>query len=707
MRPISRPISRGISVGIGGASQENPVTPIQPGPLDFSIAEVDLTEFEIDFALAGSNAIFGIVTRYTGAPVLSVTHGGEPLTLVVEARNEGAGVLSALFIGTGLTVEEETLLISVADGTIGPAVARINDEFDSDATISSGWTGSAVGSGSSTDAMIVSGSSGGVLSSLWGAAVGSSPAKPMPQAEHAVLWSNKVTGGSDEYTVPGWENPGTTGWTDDGVSYHHVGSEWGDITHSLPPGIVSPLSYRIGVEIASGAEINATFTTNDSRITQRKYSGPFFGEVTDIIESIGSTFTNLRFSARGAVSLHSFKIGDEPKTIFGTIAKGVSPVVDDDEIFYQSNYFSPYATVAAEIVYAGIAGDIPHALNLETYSAALEATGFGVGTTEWSVRSGTLPAGLHLIQDGTSEAEISGIPIDKAGRFNFVLRAENDGRVVERAVFMTVGFYDDFSDPATLSNYTAVGAVSASISDGRMLMVGSGTNGFMSRGAMTQGVMSAIIESSNDGGFMFLGSSTTGYIVAVYDGSSTTNPGITNRIRLFRRNPSGPSTEIGSFVPISFVRGTQHLIEIEFGGGQITVWWDGTMLFSRSDSVLSSGQFGPRCWLAPHVLDDFLWSPTGTEPPPALSINGSLPDGSTTSGYSSTTDITIHGAATPFSVSVIGGALPAGWSASVSGNHVSVTGSSGATPGFYTVIFRVEDSSSNTADLPVTFEVAP
>ena len=84
---------------------------------------------------------------------------------------------------------------------------------------------------------------------------------------------------------------------------------------------------------------------------------------------------------------------------------------------------------------------------------------------------------------------------------------------------------------------------------------------------------------------------------------------------------------------------------------------------------------------------------------PVISVKGSLPAGTASVAYNSTTAITIEGTG-PFTVAVSSGALPSGWSAGVSGSNVTVSGP-GVAAGIYTFTLEVANGSSNKARLPI------
>ena len=90
------------------------------------------------------------------------------------------------------------------------------------------------------------------------------------------------------------------------------------------------------------------------------------------------------------------------------------------------------------------------------------------------------------------------------------------------------------------------------------------------------------------------------------------------------------------------------------------------------------------------------------QPAPALAINGSLPPALAGQAYASTGDVQVHGSGA-ITVSVTDGALPAGWSVSVSGVSVTVSGS-GVQAGDYSFVLSATDGFG-IAKLPLRLVV--
>lgn len=100
------------------------IPPPVPGPLDFGSGDYGLTEYTTAFDVAAPHIVMGMTFYYTGNPVITVMHEGEPLEGRVQL-NAGHGAL--VFIGDDLTVETGSLVITCTGGTFGPFAGRVNE----------------------------------------------------------------------------------------------------------------------------------------------------------------------------------------------------------------------------------------------------------------------------------------------------------------------------------------------------------------------------------------------------------------------------------------------------------------------------------------------------------------------------------------------------------------------------------------------------
>lgn len=393
------------------------------------------------------------------------------------------------------------------------------------------------------------------------------------------------------------------------------------------------------------------------------------------------------------------------------------------------------------------------AVNLETYSATLTAE-HAVEPVTWTISSGSLPAGLHLSTATTATATIFGVPDDTNGYYSLTLRAEDvNGAVATRAITMGLGsvvsllHFDGTNGQTTFPDlssrtWTLTGSGQLSTSSPRF---GTASLSLPGTSYIATPHTSNISVDNSAGDFSIRMS-------AKFTFSN-------NRVLVQKRYPdpsSGSGTSYGftlnanagqlvvsafnnsSVAPVSFsstatfnnntwhdvvlerkastwllyvneaVQGTQVQLSpvLDNANGVLQIANDS--LFTGRNFIGNLDEFK---FIKGAVIGDGTAFPEAQasdypQTPAPLAVNGSLPAGATGVAYSSTTDLTIHGSGSPFSVSVSAGALPTGWSASVNGDHVEVAGTT-ATPGTYTVTLEIEDLAANSAFLPLTVVVTP
>lgn len=105
--------------------------------------------------------------------------------------------------------------------------------------------------------------------------------------------------------------------------------------------------------------------------------------------------------------------------------------------------------------------------------------------------------------------------------------------------------------------------------------------------------VSCIMDTSENGGLIwrYQGDQRNYYEVVAHDGSASSS---TNTMQVFKA-VSGSRTTVGSFAAISWTRGTPHIIRVTMIGSAITVYFDGTVMLSLTDSSISaSGKCGLR-----------------------------------------------------------------------------------------------------------------
>lgn len=104
------------------------IIPLVPGPLE-RIVKSGIADYSEMFELASPDVHFVIVARtLTPSPFITVTHGGEPLTIVQLMGT--ADTFMAFAVGRGLTTERAELKIKIEGGEIGGGYFRINEMKD-------------------------------------------------------------------------------------------------------------------------------------------------------------------------------------------------------------------------------------------------------------------------------------------------------------------------------------------------------------------------------------------------------------------------------------------------------------------------------------------------------------------------------------------------------------------------------------------------
>lgn len=129
--------------------EDSPPIPPDPepqptlGPSDIVIEDSKQGSIGGIFPLGSHSMTLGVVCYVDGnlePGELQATHGGEPLTLV-RADGLTGGVVSAIFYGNDLTVEEAELRVFTTSGreVLGPALMRMRDDFGYSNGIDTSW----------------------------------------------------------------------------------------------------------------------------------------------------------------------------------------------------------------------------------------------------------------------------------------------------------------------------------------------------------------------------------------------------------------------------------------------------------------------------------------------------------------------------------------------------------------------------------------
>lgn len=395
-----------------------------------------------------------------------------------------------------------------------------------------------------------------------------------------------------------------------------------------------------------------------------------------------------------------------------------------------------------------LATDIEGGTNYETYSNTLAVSGDSGGVT-WYVVDGSLPAGLHL---NYSTGEISGVPEDTVGHYTAtVFGVDTTGRAVTEQISIGIAdmisliHFEGADNQTTFTDETGRtwGRVSSPYIDTAQSKFGGSSARIPSSGDR---IICTVADQNGDFDFgdddfcfdlwaraySYSGpnypglfgkrsgnTNTTCGISCGYNGNSGSYP-VTARINWDTSYISGVwYTPVGEWFHVAFnridgvlkmfVNGVEEgsVAAVTMTGGSTsdmmigahydhtsTGWWNGWIDEWRVSR--GAGKWR-KSFTPPSAPSDY------PQPAPSLSVKGALPAGSVGVAYSSLTDISIpHGTAT--GVSVVVGALPAGWAATVNGGYVEVTGP-GVPAGVHRVVLEVTDGS-NTAQLPLVVVVA-
>lgn len=199
------------------------LSPMPLGPLDYASYELGaFNDFSHNFDLASSSAVFGMVAYCTGNPVISLAHGGEPLTIVHQEVRAGV-ILSLIAVGRGLTVGSGLLTISVTGGSVGGGAIRINEMIDIEPALS-GWVSAANGSGNPLPVQTMAGTAGGVVKIAFGARV-NDPSRRMRVDGATTTWDGYLVTGTPSTTDfgPSGDWALGAGWAWDGTDLVHTG----------------------------------------------------------------------------------------------------------------------------------------------------------------------------------------------------------------------------------------------------------------------------------------------------------------------------------------------------------------------------------------------------------------------------------------------------------------------------------------------------
>lgn len=288
---MGEPITLVEKNGIPAVIQSAP-SPIVPGPLDVLVMEQQgFNNFSRNFGLASDCAVVGLACSYDGNPVISIEHGGEPLTIVAESRYEG--VLGLIAVGRGLSVEESALTVTVTGGNCNQGALRINEMQNVTASLS-GWTAETTGAGSPISPVTMTGTSGGQVKGVFVNKGADRNHYDYVEGAETVFDGFFMTGTEvvQDFSTSGPWVLGT-GWSIVGDKFVHSGSVAGDLTISHPPASGTAGS-RANVDITSG-----TLTLISGTGSGDGYGAGTKGIISTAISTSTGGFTRTTIRATG------------------------------------------------------------------------------------------------------------------------------------------------------------------------------------------------------------------------------------------------------------------------------------------------------------------------------------------------------------------------------------------------------------------------
>lgn len=319
-------------------------TPPSYGALDYaSGAEDAFTNFSRAYNLESDAAVLGFACYYTGDPVITIEHGGEPLTIIQDQRLDG--ILSILAAGVGLSIEEANLTIAATGGNLHGGALRINEMVNVDPGLY-GWDAGRAARGSALSLPSVTDAQGGVIKVAVGSSVNGYNA-PSTLLGADTVWSGYVAAGLEPPGVDFGPDGNWTlgaGWSWDGNTLKHTGPQ-SVARLNFPNFTGSGTAVGGGADlavVADGASLGVSVDGTTFRSTGGPYEGPFYAALgTNRISSVS-------FRATGDVELSGIHAvaGSGLSWAFGS-----TPAVNGGNIRFSTTASGPAITICgAEIL---------------------------------------------------------------------------------------------------------------------------------------------------------------------------------------------------------------------------------------------------------------------------------------------------------------------------------------------------------------------
>lgn len=382
--------------------------------------------------------------------------------------------------------------------------------------------------------------------------------------------------------------------------------------------------------------------------------------------------------------------------------------------------------------------------NLETYAGTLIADG-ATTPVSWSITAGALPSGLHLSPAEGGAGSIAGVADAAVGAYSVTVMARDaQGIAIEKSISINVttarnvvsllhmdgasgsrafpdatgktwivngdsqitsanppygtessGLFDGSGDSLSISNndfaigdvdFTWQAKIRPSAATQTYHIIYDTRNTFGQQGMLVWMNNSRQLRAwvNTSGGDVF----TEPNAVPLNEWSDIEVTRSGGTVRLFLRGQMASGVQNGSG-PLN--SGRAFVAQTQEGGNNFSGQIKDVRLISGA--ALHTNSYTP--------IDGPLPNPALALP---IAINGSLPQGTANTAYSSATDIAIKGSNTPFTCTVDSGALPAAWAVTVSGTAVTVAGA-GVAAGDYTFTLKATDALGNSAKLPLTLKI--
>ena len=609
----------------------------------------------------------GLVNSAYSASV-SAAGGTSPYTWTIASGSLPAGLSLASngsISGTPTTAGTFTFSAQVADATAPAAqTAAASLSITIGAGLSIGTTSLPSAVVNSTYSVTLA-ASGGTSPYTWTITSGSLPTG-LTLSSNGFLSGTPTTAGSYSFTAQATDS--TTPTTQSATQAYSltVGNALGIATATLPNALATS-AYSTTLTAAGG-------------------TAPYSWTI-----SAGALPTGLSLAANGTLSGTPAAAGTYTFTVQVTDSAAPSP---------QTATKAFALTVSGSV--AVVTASVPNGLATSAYSTTLSATG-GTSPYTWSLASGSLPSGLTLASTGI----ISGIPTT-VGTFTLTAQVSDattpTAQTATRTFSITIG-------PAVSITTTAFSAGIANSAYSTTLSAAGGTapytwtliSGTLPSGLnlATNGIISGVPGAS--GSFTFT--------VQVTDSTSPTAQTATHALTL---SISASLTITTSTLPAP-LSGSPYSASLSASGGTAPYTWtlvSGTLPtgLSLSSSGAITGSAGSAGTYTFTVQATDSGSPsvqtaqrafalTVTSP---LSItSSSLPTALAGSAYS--TSLAANGGSTPYTWSLLSGALPSGLTLSSSG---VITGTPSAN-GTYAFTAQVADTTSQTVSKSLAITVAP